>query len=65
MIYSKQKIFCNCCGKEMDIEFPNVMGGKFLGYRVCSTKCIQEIRWRETLSILGKEYYPNPQTENS
>jgi hypothetical protein len=53
--YSKQKIFCNCCGKEMFIEIPKVYGRNF---RVCSIECVKEIQWRETLSICGKEYQP-------
>lgn len=59
-LFSKQKIFCNCCGLEMLIEYSKVLGGSFLGYKVCSAKCVREIRWRETLSIMGKEYYPDP-----
>lgn len=61
MLYSKQKVFCNCCGKELFIELPAMMGGSFLRFRVCSEKCIREMRWREALSILGKEYEPDPQ----
>ena len=38
----------------------SVMGSKFLGWRVCSTRCVREIRWKETLSIMGKEYHPHP-----
>ena len=57
MIYSKQKIFCNCCGREMFTELPNVFGIKF---RVCSKSCIREMQWRDTLSVMGKEYYPDP-----
>lgn len=44
----------------MFIESNKMFGGAFLGWRVCSTECINEIRWRETLSIMGEEYYPNP-----
>lgn len=58
---SKQKFFCNCCGKEMFVTCTQVMGSKFLGWRVCSSACVREIRWRETLSIMGKEYYPDPE----
>ncbi len=56
MIYSKQKIFCNACGKEMFIELPKVVGREF---KCCSMECIEEMKWRETLSIMGKEYYDN------
>lgn len=60
MIYSKQKIFCNCCGLEMFEEIPRVMGGQYFGFKICSKKCAKEMRWRETLSIMNKEYYPDP-----
>lgn len=60
-LFSKQQFFCNCCGKELLCEAGAVMGSKFLGWRVCSPKCVREIRWRETLSIMGKEYYPDPE----
>jgi hypothetical protein len=63
MRYSEQQFFCNCCGKEMLCNINQMMGGKFLGFRVCSSKCVREIRWRETLSIMGKEYYPDPTAE--
>lgn len=56
-LYSKQKIFCNSCGKEMFEELPRVYGNHF---KVCDRKCAREMDWRETLSILGKEYYPDP-----
>jgi len=58
-LFSKQQIFCNCCGKECFTELPGgMMGGKFLGYLVCSIKCVREIKMREASSILGKEYIP-------
>lgn len=37
----------------MFIELPGVMGRNF---RVCSMECLKEIQWRETLSIMNKEY---------
>ena len=39
----------------METELPNVMGRA-----VCSGVCLREMNWRETLSILGKQYYPDP-----
>lgn len=61
MIYSKQKFFCNACGKEMFCIWGSMMGGgPTLKWRVCSIKCIREIRYRETLSIMGLEYTPDP-----
>lgn len=60
MRYSKQKFFCNCCGKELFCACTDLMGGSFLGWKVCSIECVREIRWRDTLSIMNKEYYPDP-----
>lgn len=57
MFYSKQKIFCNTCGKGMLIEFPKIFGATF---KVCSSECFKEIKWRETLSNLGSAYKPCP-----
>jgi hypothetical protein len=59
-VWSKQKFYCNCCGKEMFCGANSVMGSTFLGWKVCSTECVREIRWKETLSLMGKEYYPHP-----
>jgi hypothetical protein len=56
MNYSNQKWFCNCCGKEMFSALTNAIGGKYLGYRVCSKECLKEIRWRDTLCIMNVEY---------
>ena len=52
-LYSKQKIFCNICGKELLIEYPNVIGRNC---KVCSMDCLHEFKWRETLSIMNHEY---------
>jgi hypothetical protein len=54
-MYSKQVVYCNCCGRKLEIELPKMMGNLF---RCCSIECIQEMNWRETLSIMGKEYRP-------
>lgn len=60
-VYSKQKFYCNACGKELFCTINQMMGGKFLGGKVCSPTCVREFRWRETLSIMGTEYYPDPE----
>jgi len=52
-MFSLQKLFCNTCGKEMLIKIADSYNGRF-----CSQECCNEFKWRETLSILGKEYYP-------
>lgn len=53
-MYIKQLVYCNCCGKELHIEIPKMFGRDF---KCCSMNCINEMKFRETLSILGKEYY--------
>ena len=52
-LYSKQKIFCNACGKEFEKEYPLIIGLKF---KVCSHECVKEMEWRHALSIVGEEY---------
>lgn len=60
--YSPQEWYCNCCGKRMHTSPCNAMIGGFqLGYKVCSSECSREMRWRDTLSMMGKEYYPQPE----
>jgi hypothetical protein len=61
MMYSKQKAFCNACGKELLVPLPGGMMGGMSGYKVCSPACIREMRWREACSIMGHEYYPDPE----
>ncbi len=56
-LFSKQKIFCNACGKEC-FSVPHAMMGR--DFKVCSIGCIREMQWRDTLSIMGTEYYPDP-----
>lgn len=51
MIYSKQKIYCNACGKEMLIEYPKIIGREF---KVCSMECLKECELRLATSVLGK-----------
>lgn len=60
MIFSNQKWFCICCGKELFSPFVHAMGRK---YKVCSYECLREMDWRETLCIMGKDYYPQPKKE--
>lgn len=52
-LYSKQKVFCQACGKEFETTFQSWDG------RVCCKECFKELEWRKILSILGKQYYPN------
>jgi hypothetical protein len=55
----KPMIFCNACGAEVEID--KSMGGNFLGYRVCSPRCVREARWRDTLLIMKKPYRQDPE----
>ncbi len=57
-LFSKQKFYCNACGKEINkaVEDP-------YGITVCGKECYEEIEWRRVLSIHGKEYYPRPVKE--
>ena len=56
-LFSKQKVFCQICGEEMETNFQSWKG------RVCGRKCGKELEWRRTLSIMGKEYYPDPRKD--
>jgi len=51
-MFTKQKVFCNNCGKEFEANFQSYKG------IVCSKECFEDLDWKKTLSILGKEYYP-------
>jgi hypothetical protein len=59
-LFSKQKLFCNICGKEIEEEYNQIIGRNC---RVCSEECLDEFRWRDTLSMLGKEYRPRNKEE--
>jgi hypothetical protein len=52
-LWSKQFLFCNICGKEFEIEIPRSLGKNC---KVCTIECLEEYKWRETLSIMGKSY---------
>jgi hypothetical protein len=60
MMFSKLKWFCNCCGKEKETIPHAAIGRK---WRVCSMTCFREMEWRDTLSMLGKPYTPQPRTQ--
>jgi hypothetical protein len=55
MKYTDQKWFCQACGREMNAP----LTGRWHN-RTCSGRCFYEFEWRRTLSIMGKEYYPDP-----
>lgn len=57
-MFSLQKGFCRICGKE--IEWSVGCWPPYTKKAVCGKECNKELNWRETLSIMGKEYYPDP-----
>lgn len=54
--YSEQEQFCRACGTKFHAQL--VSGYASRG--CCSKDCFEEYNWRETLSIMGKDYYPQP-----
>ena len=60
MEYSKQIFYCRGCGVKMNIHINQIYS-----YRatVCGLECGREVKWRETLSIMNKEY--SPKKENT
>ena len=63
VLFSPQKWFCNCCGKEMNTPPCHSMRAAYK-YRVCGLECYEEMCWKDTLSIMGKEYYPRTEKTN-
>lgn len=57
-LFSKQKWFCNICGQE---QFSVINANQYVGAMLCSMECNREFRWRQTLSIMGKDYKPDPE----
>lgn len=56
-MYSKQKGYCFVCGKEIEWT----VNTPYIKNAVCGKECNREFIWRETLSIMGKEYYSEPE----
>jgi transcription elongation factor Elf1 len=52
-LFSKQKFYCNCCGKEMLIEWNKRIG---FDYIVCSMECNEKIQIKISKSNMGIEY---------
>ena len=57
-MFSKQTVYCNACGKKMEIEPHKLIGRLF---RVCSMQCNREMEWRQALSSTNSEYRPDPE----
>jgi len=54
-LFTKQPMFCCICGINFKYDF------NYRGVPVCCVECWDEYQRRKSLSILGKEYYLNPQ----
>ena len=58
-LFSPQRWYCSCCGKE---QFSD-LGTSFGRIRLCSKECMREDNWKTALSSLGKAYYPDPESK--
>lgn len=56
-LFSEQKLSCCICRTRYSTT---ANSGSKWKEGVCSMRCYYEKQWRETLSIMGKEYYPDP-----
>ena len=54
----KCRLYCPVCRSEMDWH-----KGYGREIRCCGKECHDEAEWRRTLSIMGKEYYPDPRKD--
>lgn len=57
-MFSRNDVRCCICQEGMDYQ--QRYGRESC---CCSQACWNEFEWRQTLSILGKEYYPDPKKE--
>ena len=56
-LFSKQAYSCMICRSGCERTCND---GSFFKEGVCGMRCLMEKRWRETLSILGNQYRPDP-----
>lgn len=61
-MFGDMNLSCCICGVAFSATVRNSFcGGKGHFYEaVCTKACLDEKKWRETLSIMGKEYCPDP-----
>ncbi len=62
MFWGNMELFCCICGKKFTCTVRNTTKGYF-NQAACSRECLDEKDWRYTLSVMGKEYYPDPRKE--
>jgi hypothetical protein len=55
-LFSKQRYICCMCG----VETEGTCNENRFKRGVCGPACFAEKEWRSTLSLLGKDYYPDP-----
>jgi hypothetical protein len=61
-LFSKQKVYCQICGKEFETDFHSASSAGYgKGRPCCSKPCWEELEWRRTLALMGKEYMPQPE----
>lgn len=53
-LFSKQVVYCRNCGTRFKTNFNKYQG------EVCSYECKDHLAWKKTLSVMGKEYQPIP-----
>ncbi len=56
-LFCEQPAYCLNCGNTFMTNF------QFYNGTVCSEYCGKEMKWKETLYIMGKEYYPQHEKE--
>lgn len=60
-LHSKQIWYCTNCGTKQDEQMvhPGPYGKE---WKCCGKECHDEIQWKLTLSIMGKEYHQRTTT---
>lgn len=63
-LWGKMVLFCCICGRRYECSVGNTSKG-YVKQACCSHPCLAEKDWRETLSTMGKDYYPDPRKETN
>lgn len=59
-LFSEQELICCICGTKYMASVNRTWHG--FDEATCRAQCFYEKKWRKTLSIMGKPYYPDPRT---